>query len=168
MRLKKDTKNLFTYLFGPNSLDNKVALISFSDNSSILSELTNDKTALEAIVDNINVGGNTNYNAAYKNVERLLDDYTYDGTRDVSVLFLTDGYPNVEASNQVTTFELLKNKYPFIRVDGIQYEMGDSIIKEIRDDMLLLMDGKKNAGGRVGQERMLHFKKKRDKIITFQ
>ena len=131
--VKKDTKNLFTYLFGPNSLDNKVALISFSDNSSILSELTNDRTALEAIVDNITIGGNTNYNAAYKNVERLLDNYTYDGTRDVSVLFLTDGYPNVEASNQVTTFELLKNKYPFIRVDGIQYEMGDSIIKEIKD-----------------------------------
>ena len=34
--------------------------------------------------------------------------------------------------------------------------------------MLLLMDGKKNAGGGVGQERMLHLKKKRDKIITFQ
>ncbi len=131
--VKKDTKNLFTYLFGVSSLDNKVALISFSDSSTILSDLTNDREELETLVDGITVGGNTNYNAAYKNVERILDDYNYDGTRDVSILFLTDGYPNVEANNQVNTFDILKSKYPFIRVDGVQYEMGNSVIKEIID-----------------------------------
>ena len=56
------------------------------------------------------------------------------------VLFLTDGYPNVDAPNQIAQYQYLKSAYPYITINGIQYEMGDSIlnpIKEISDNQFI-------------------------------
>lgn len=131
--VKEDTKSLFTYLFSTNTNDNKVAVITFADESEILTDFTDNKQVLNNIMDNLTVQGNTNYNAALQNVDQILSNYEFDASRDVSVLFLTDGYPNVDARNQVNTFEIIKNKYPYVRIDGIQYEMSESIIKEIED-----------------------------------
>ena len=46
-------------------------------------------------------------------------------------MFLTDGYPNENTPNQVSTYQILKATYPFVNISAVQYEMGSSIVEEI-------------------------------------
>ena len=38
-------------------------------------------------------------------------------------------YPNVDIPNQIAQYEYLKNQYPYITINGIQYEMGNEILE---------------------------------------
>ena len=40
-------------------------------------------------------------------------------------------FSNEDTPNQVATYTVLKDKYPYMTIDGIQYEMGKDIIQEI-------------------------------------
>lgn len=62
-----------------------------------------------------------------------MDEYVKEDDRDLVVLFLTDGFPNYEIDNHKPTFELLKSKYPYMEVYGIQYEMGNDIREELTE-----------------------------------
>ena len=126
-----DTKELIEYVLSENS-DNKIALITFDTTSTILSDFTNDKDELIEKLETIEVKGATNYNAALKNVDIVMDEYVKDKEKDVVTLFLTDGYPNYDIPNQNGTYEILKDKYPYMSIRGVQYEMGSSIINEIK------------------------------------
>ena len=44
------------------------------------------------------------------------------------VLFLTDGYPNKDTPNQIAQYQYLKQEYPYITINAIQYEMGNAIL----------------------------------------
>ena len=135
MRVKLDTNDLIdTLLVNPN---NRAALISFNDNSSILSNLTNDRDQLVNTINSISTSGDTNYYKALLSVESILQTYQQEKNRDLIVLFLTDGYPNVETPNEVGEYRYLKQLYPYITINGIQYEMGSTIldpIKQISDN----------------------------------
>ena len=124
-----DTKELIDYVLSENN-DNKVALITFDTTSTILSDFTNDKDELIEKLNTIEVKGATNYNEALKNVDTIMDGL--DKEKDVVTLFLTDGYPNYDTPNQNGTYEILKDKYPYMSIRGVQYEMGSSIINEIK------------------------------------
>lgn len=128
-RVKKDAIELTDYLLSDSN--NKVALITFDSNSSIISNLTNNQDLIINSINNLSVTGVTNYSAALKNVSNLLNDYQYDNNRELIVLFLTDGYPNTETPNQISQYKYLKQQYPYIFIEGIQYEMGEDIINEI-------------------------------------
>lgn len=127
--LKNNTIGLISELL--NDSNNRVALITFNSDSTIVSEFSTDKDTLISFVENIDVAGNTDYYKALKNVEYVLDGYQESEYTDLVVLFLTDGYPNI--SNQVAQYKLLKEKYPYITINGVQYEMGTStIISQIK------------------------------------
>lgn len=127
--LKNNTIGLISELL--NDSNNRVALITFNSDSTIVSEFSTDKETLISFVENIDVAGNTDYYKALKNVEYVLDGYQESEDTDLVVLFLTDGYPNI--SNQVAQYKLLKEKYPYITINGVQYEMGTStIISQIK------------------------------------
>ena len=61
-----------------------------------------------------------------------MSNYQFENNRDVAVLFLTDGYPNEDIPNQISTYEVLKIKYPYMTINGIQYEMGNRIVEDIK------------------------------------
>ena len=126
-----DSKELVSYLL--SNSQNRVAIITFDSTSTIISNFSSDKDDLLTKLDAISTKGCTNYNSALKNVDVVMNEYVKQSDRDVVTLFLTDGYPNVDTPNQVGTFELLKDKYPYMTINGIQYEMGKDIIKEIRE-----------------------------------
>ena len=120
--------------------NNRAALITFDSSSQIVSELTNDEELLMNEIDNLQDRGSTNYYQALVNVDSILQNYQKESGREMIVLFLTDGYPNVDTPNQVTQYQYLKSAYPYITINGIQYEMGDSIlnpIKEISDNQFI-------------------------------
>ena len=126
-----DTKELIDYVLSDG--DNRIALITFDSMSTIVSNFTNDKEALIEKLNTIEVKGATNYNAGLKNVNTLMDGYVKESGRDIVTLFLTDGYPNTETPNQVGAYEVLKDKYPYMNVNGVQYEMGKDLIDEIKE-----------------------------------
>ena len=133
--LKENTIDLIKTLL--SNSNNRIALITFNTNSSIYFDFTNNTKFLVEQVSSFSGYGKTNYYQALVNVDNLLQDYTEKEDRELIVLFLTDGYPNEEAQNQVSQYKYLKKKYPYITINGIQYEMGDTIlnpIKEISDN----------------------------------
>ena len=137
-RVKSDSKELISSLL--SNQNNRAALITFDTSSQIVSELTNDEELLTNEIDNLQVGGITNYYQALINVDSILQDYQKESGREMVVLFLTDGYPNEDTPNQVTQYQYLKTAYPYITINGIQYEMGNSIlnpIKEISDNQFI-------------------------------
>jgi uncharacterized protein YegL len=134
-RVKSDSIELIESLL--SSRNNSVALITFDTASTIVSDFTNDKVALINQINELQDTGSTNYYQALVNVDTILQDYQKTNDKEVIVLFLTDGYPNVDTPNQIAQYGYLKSQYPYITVNGIQYEMGDTIlnpIKEISDN----------------------------------
>ena len=137
-RVKSDSKELVSSLL--SNQNNRAALITFDTESRIISELTNDEELLTNEIDNLQVAGSTNYYQALVNVNSILQNYKKESDGEMIVLFLTDGYPNVDTPNQVAQYQYLKSTYPYITVNGIQYEMGNSIlnpIKEISDNQFI-------------------------------
>ena len=130
-KVLSDTKELINDVL--SNEDNRIALITFDSSSTILSTFTNDKDTLIDKLDKIEVTGCTNYNAALKNVNSVMDGYVKEKGRDVVTLFLTDGYPNEETPNQIGAYDVLKDKYPYMDINGVQYEMGKDIINEIKE-----------------------------------
>ena len=129
-RVKSDSKELISNLL--SNQNNRAALITFDTESQIVSELTNDEELLLNEIDNLQTQGNTNYYQALVNVDSILQDYQKESGREMIVLFLTDGYPNIDTPNQIGQYQYLKSAYPYITINGIQYEMGNAILSPIR------------------------------------
>lgn len=128
-RVKKDTTELIESLLSNDK--NRAGLITFDTASEILSDLTNDKNLLLEKINNLEDRGNTNYYQALVNVDTVLTNYTKEDNRECVVLFLTDGYPNEDKPNEVGEYSYLKNQYPYININAIQYEMGKQILNEV-------------------------------------
>ncbi|MBR3210427.1 MAG: VWA domain-containing protein [Bacilli bacterium] len=125
-----DSKELVEYLL--TNSHNRVAIITFDTTSTIVSPFSNDKQSLLDELNNILSADSTNYYAALKNVETVMDGYVKEPDKDVVTLFLTDGYPNVESPNQEGVYSSLKDQYPYMTINGVQYEMGTTVIEEIK------------------------------------
>ena len=129
-KVKSDTKELTEVALSDS--DNKIALITFDTSSAIISEFTSDKDKMLTAIDSLTTAGVTNYYSALINAEKVLENYIKEKNRDLTLLFLTDGYPNEETPNELAQYELLKVKYPYININAIQYEMGLDIKEEVK------------------------------------
>ena len=125
-----DSKELINYVLVDTN--NRVAIIIFCDKSAIVSDFSNKKDELLQKLDEITTTGTTNYNAGLQNVDIIMNNYLKESNRDIVTLFLTDGYPNEDTPNQIGTYESLKEKYPYMAINGVQYEMGTDIIDAIK------------------------------------
>lgn len=112
--------------------ENRIALIKFDTEAEILSRFTNSKEGIDEIIDNIELGTNTNYYDALLKLKELLRGYSKKPNRDLIVMFLSDGYPNVYNPNQASQYKVLKRKYPYMVIQGIQYEMGIDVVEDIK------------------------------------
>ena len=130
-KAKTDAIELSNYLLSDSH--NKVALISFDSTSTVVSSFTNNLTTITDAINNLADANNTNYNAGLLNVFEVMEGYEKKEDTDLITLFLTDGYPNEDTPNQKGTYAALKDKYPYMAINGIQYEMGSAIIQDIVD-----------------------------------
>ena len=128
-KVKEDINSLASEIL--SDANNKVALINFSTNASTLSSFTNNKSVFSSSVNNLKANGLTNYEKGLKQVSTLLDSYTVPNNHDVMIFFLTDGAPT--SKNQKSEYTYLKQKYPNIIVNAIQYELGKEIISEAKN-----------------------------------
>ncbi len=111
--------------------DNNVALVTFESDATIRSGFTNNKNFIISQINSIQASGGTNYYAGLLKAEEVLEGYSRQNDRELVLLFLTDGSPNMETPNEIGEYETIKAKYPFIVINGIQYEMGDTILRPI-------------------------------------
>jgi len=111
--------------------NNRVAIIVFNSSSEIAMDFTNNYEIVSEYLQNLKSSGGTNYYDALKDVGTIMGNYEKEEDRDAVVLFLTDGYPGT--TGQVAEYEYLKSKYPYLTINGIQYEMGNIIIEEIKE-----------------------------------
>ncbi len=129
-KLKFDSITLINSLLSDEG--NTVGLITFDSSSEIVSDFTDNKSELNNKISSLRVQGSTNYYRALLNVESVLKNYTSSADRKCIVLFLTDGYPNEETPNENGQYGYLKSLYPFITVNGVQYEMGDTVLEQLK------------------------------------
>ncbi len=113
------------------SVENKVAIVRFDTDAEILTGFTNDLNVINEKIDNVELGANTNYYRALKKTNDVLKGYRKQPDKKLVVLFLTDGYPNMNNPAQAAQYKLLKKRYPYIQIEGIQYEMGIDIVPDI-------------------------------------
>ncbi len=130
-RVKSDSKELVSSLLSDSN--NRVALITFETESSLISKLTNNKDEILNQIDSLTYLGNTNYYQPLIHVDEILKNYVKEENRECIVLFLTDGYPNEDVPNQIAEYSYLKKQYPYLTINGIQYEMGKSILEPIKE-----------------------------------
>ncbi len=112
---------------------NKIALITFNDSATVLNNFTNDTTLLQESINNLTVSGETNYYQALIKVDDVLSTYNKESNRDCVVLFLTDGLPTIDTPNEVSQYKYLKSKYNYLDINGIQYELGDTVLTGIKN-----------------------------------
>jgi len=130
-QVKIDASDLVDSLLDdPN---NQVALVTFESTAHILSGFTNDKSEILNYINDITTADCTNYYDGLLKAADVLEGYTRQDNRDLILLFLTDGYPNERTPNEVAEYHALKTAYPYLVVNGIQYEMGDTVLQPIID-----------------------------------
>ena len=129
--------------------NNRIGLVSFNSDATKLSNLTSDKSTLIDLVNGLDTPGNTNYYSGFLKAEEILEGYQKQNDRELILLFLTDGYPNKQTPNEISEYQVLKAKYPYMTINGIQYEMGDEVldpIKQISDKQFIAnMDSLNNV-----------------------
>ena len=113
--------------------NNNVSLVSFADDYNVLSSFTNDKDMLINQINDLQITGSTSYYQALVGVDTILKSYVKQNDRDVVVLFVTSGYPNVDTPNQISQYRYLKETYPYITINAIQYEFGNEILSSIKE-----------------------------------
>ena len=128
-QVKADATDLINTLLSDS--DNKMALVTFNSTAKILSGFTNNKTSMIDMINGISVDGSTNYNQGLIKTLEVLDGYSEQNNRDLVILFLTDGFPNMETLNEIAQYQTVKTLYPNSIVNGIQYEMGEEILEPI-------------------------------------
>ncbi|MBR2786739.1 MAG: VWA domain-containing protein [Clostridia bacterium] len=130
-KVQSDSVELVEYLLSDSN--NNVGLIVYDDVADTITGFTNNKSELVSQINSMSANGCTNYNDPLKHVDKVMENYVKQEGRDVITLFLTDGYPNVDTPNQIATYQMLKSKYPYMAINGVQYEMGASMTQEIID-----------------------------------
>lgn len=125
-KLKEDSISMIERILSDR--DNRIGLIKFSSESSILSNLSNNKDELVNIINNLQPESNTNYYRAFVNIDKILENYSKENNRDCIVVFLSDGLPNEETPNEISFYKVIKEKYPFIKFKSIQYSMGNELL----------------------------------------
>ena len=130
-KAKSDAKELIEEILRDSR--NKIALIEYEDDAEILTEFTNSKTELFSLIDSLEATGCTNYNDPLMKVNSIMENYTKVDDREVMTVLLTDGLPNIDTPSEVTTYKMLKDKYPYMNISGIQYEMGEYIYDDLKN-----------------------------------
>lgn len=115
-----------------NGGNNRIGIVSFDSRAKVVSGFTDNLRTLLSHIDSLIVNGSTNYYDALLKADEVLDGYEMHEGRDLILLFLTDGYPNVDVPNEIAQYEYLKAKYPGITINAVQYEMGTDILNPIK------------------------------------
>ena len=130
-KVKSDSIDLINKIL--DNKENKIAIIEFNTNAALLSDFTNNVVELTDKINNLQATGVTSYYRALVKLEELLIKYQKEDNRELTVLFLTDGVPSSDTPNEVGQYKYLKSEYSYLNIHAVQYEMGNTILEEIKN-----------------------------------
>ena len=130
-KVKSDSIDLINKLLQNNV--NKVSMIEFNTNATILSDFTNNASELNDKINNLQATGGTSYYQALVKLDELLKNYKKEENRELTVLFLTDGYPGSDSPNEVAQYKYLKKEYSYLNIHAVQYEMGNQVLDAVKN-----------------------------------
>ena len=130
-KVKRDSIDLINKLLQNSA--NKVSMIEFNTNATILSDFTNNASELANKINNLQAIGGTSYYQALVKLDELLKTYQKEENRELTVLFLTDGYPGSDSPNEVAQYNYLKSEYPYLNIHAVQYEMGNQVLDAVKN-----------------------------------
>jgi len=115
---------IFNFVEKILSIDgSRIAFISFNSEATIHFGFTNDINKLTEAYDNIVYGGETNYYKGLKAAESVLKGYKRDSSKELHLMFITDGYAIDGVGSDELEYKLLKSLYPYMIIDGVQTEI---------------------------------------------
>lgn len=117
---KDYTKNLIDYLL--DSKENRVAIITFNETATILSDFTNDKAKVLELIDGIKAEGNANLYKPLLELEKLMNNYQPQEGRDTTSIFISDEQLNFRKTNILGQYKLLKEKHPYLNFRQLLYD----------------------------------------------
>ncbi len=130
-QMKSDAAGLAEEII--NNHNGRVAVVNFSTAATIQSELTNNISNLNNAISNLTATGDTNYNAGLTKAGEVLEEYQSQPDRKLTLLFLTDGFPNLDTPNEEAAYRILKANHPNMLISGIQYEMDSDILEPVKN-----------------------------------
>ena len=127
--VKAATQDLTNYVLENDS--NRVAYITSDNVNETITNFTNNIEEATAAINSISYKETRNYTLGVINAASILSNYTKEEDRDVVILFLTDGYPTEDTPNQIVEYEILKDRYPYVTFNAIQYETGSTVLEPL-------------------------------------
>ena len=139
-KIKSDASDAIDTIL--SNSNNRISLVTFSSSSQVLSNWSSNAVDLKNLVNGIDGTYTTNYYAGLKSAEAVLDGTAIDASgtsgspyqkqagRDLIMIFMSDGQPNEQTPNEVAEYNFIKQLYPYITINAIQYNMGEDFILE--------------------------------------
>lgn len=135
--IKESFANLADYIF--RNEDNRMSLITFNDKATVNSEFTTSKDDFLNSFNGINFNDKRSFKVGLNALRTFLSDYQ-ETDKELIVMFIIDGYANLDTSSYILEYKLLKEEHPMLKINGITYEYmnnNDSKIKEISDNQFI-------------------------------
>lgn len=110
----------------------RVGLITFGEKSEIAVPLTDDKSTLINKINSITPTGPLSYYSALNSIDSVLENYDSSVGNNCTFTILTGSIPSKDTPNEIGFYNYLKDKYPFLTVRAIQYELGTAILDSVK------------------------------------
>ncbi len=111
--------------------DDEVALVTFSNDVHVLSDLTNDFDRLRSLISTLSATGSTSmWDAVYYSVDLLKND----PSEAKAVLLLTDGQDNDSEHTKKDAIQHAKNNKVRIFVVGVGADVNDDDLRELAEE----------------------------------
>jgi len=105
--------------------NSKIALVTYDSSSAVRVGFTKDKELLSNRINTLTTGlGKRNYYQALVSIDSILKEYQKE-TKEVTTIFVTNGYSNVDIENEESYYQYLKEQYPYLNMNLVWY--GESI-----------------------------------------
>lgn len=114
----------------------RMALLSFNTNYTLVSDFTNDKATITSGINNLTMASGSSYYKGFVGVDEVLSNYQANGSNKLVVIFVTNSLPNKDMPNEDAQYAYLKNKYSNLTINAVAYDMSSSIptkLKSISD-----------------------------------
>ena len=130
--IKNDLISLGDNLLKEDS-SSRISLIGFNSSFSIVSDFTSDRSSFGEAVNSLTLAEGSSYYEALKGIDSVLSNYQLVEGKDLVVLFLATSPPNQDMPNELAEYTYLKSQYPYLKINAIQYDIGNDVLGTIED-----------------------------------
>ena len=110
---------------------NHISLITYNSVATTRVKYSDNYNELINNINNLKINSGTNYYDALCRVDELLKNKNSD--REVVVVMIMNSYPTLNSPLEVNEYNYLKENYKNLNIVGIQYDLGDKIIDNIKN-----------------------------------